>query len=123
MLLTLSKNPWLCDYLDEVLTDGEIIIEHAIVPVRDLFSAAQSRRGDDQHRSGGLPEWNPRGTLDTDMPEQQEQVLASQLYKLIYVLAKRDIPMTLLFFPKIIHDSEYLYRKIAFALNGVSFEI
>jgi hypothetical protein len=117
------KSPWLCDYLDEVLTGEEIIVEHAIVPVRDLFSAAQSRR---EVTSRTDPTDFPDGILGglwhTDTPEQQEQVLASQLYKLIYVLAKRDIPMTLLYFPRIIHDPEYLYRKIAFALNGVSFE-
>jgi hypothetical protein len=38
------KSPWLCDNLDEVLQGGKVIIDHAIVPVRDLYSAAQSRR-------------------------------------------------------------------------------
>src|SRR5689334_19108131 len=38
------KTPWLCDYLDEVLENNDRVIDHAIVPVRDLYAAAQSRR-------------------------------------------------------------------------------
>jgi hypothetical protein len=36
------KSPWLCDYLDEALDSGEYIIDHAIIPMRDLYSAAYS---------------------------------------------------------------------------------
>ena len=35
------KNPALCDYLDEILAGGNIHIDYAIVPVRDLYSAAE----------------------------------------------------------------------------------
>src|SRR5436309_11606939 len=38
------KTPRLCNYLDEVLQSGQVIIDHAIIPMRDLYSAAQSRR-------------------------------------------------------------------------------
>ena len=38
------KSPWLCDYLDEVLQGGELIIDCALIPMRDLYSAAESRR-------------------------------------------------------------------------------
>ena len=117
------KSPWLCDYLDEVLADGEIVIDHAIVPVRDLFAAAQSRR-EVTLRAGPAEVASeiPGGLWHAAAPEQQEQVLAGKLYTLIYTLVKRDIPVTLLHFPRIIHDALYLYGKIVFALNGVSFE-
>lgn len=69
-----------------------------------------------------FPEGILGGLWHTDAPEEQERVLACQLYKLVYVLAKRDIPMTLLLFPKIIYDSEYLYKKIVYALDGISFK-
>src|SRR5581483_8358885 len=37
------KSPWLCEYIDEVLSDPLIQIDHAIVPVRDFAAAAESR--------------------------------------------------------------------------------
>lgn len=118
------KSPMFCEYLDQILEDREIIIEHAIVPIRDLFSAAQSRRDvNSRTNPADFPNRGiPGGLHLTDTPEQQEMVLTSQLYKLIYTLAKRDIPMTLLHFPRFIHDPEYLYRKISFAIKGVTYE-
>jgi hypothetical protein len=38
------KSPWLCDYLDDVLEGTDIVIDHAIIPIRHLYSAAESRR-------------------------------------------------------------------------------
>jgi hypothetical protein len=119
------KSPWLCEYLEEALAGGGIVIEHAFVPVRDLFSAAQSRREvTNRTNPADLPNNDdiPGGLWHTDTPEQQEQVLAVKLYKLIHTLAKQNIPLTLLDFPRIIHDPEYLYEKIAFVLKGVSLD-
>jgi hypothetical protein len=117
------KSPWLCDNLDEILQRGEAIIDHAIVPVRDLYSAAQSRRDVDQ-RSYGIRNRRevPGGLWHTDNPAEQEAALAGQLYKLIYAITKNEIPMTLLHFPRFIHDPEYLYRQIAFAVRNVSYD-
>src|SRR5688500_11696675 len=38
------KAPHLCDTLDGVLADGQVVVDHALVPVRDLHAAAESRR-------------------------------------------------------------------------------
>jgi hypothetical protein len=117
------KSPWLCDYLDDVLENGLIIIDHAIIPVRDLYSAAESRRDVTRRTDAALYSGAiPGGLWHTNRPEQQEAVLVNQLYKMIYTIAKRDIPVTLLYFPRLVLDSEYLYRKIGFALKGVSYE-
>jgi hypothetical protein len=114
------KTPWLCDYLDEVLEAGNRVIDHAIVPVRDLYSAAQSRRDVSSRTDPALyPAGIPGGLWHTNKPEQQEAVLTDELYKLIYTLARRDIPLTLLHFPKLIHDPDYLFRKLEFALPGI----
>jgi hypothetical protein len=118
------KSPWLCDYLDDTLTHRkDIVIEYAIIPVRDLYSAAESRR-DVTRRTNhhSVSKEIPGGLWHTDKPEQQEQILTSQLYKLIYALAKHDIPVTLLLFPRIIHDSDYLYKQMSFALKGIPME-
>ncbi len=118
------KSPWLCDYLDELLEAERVIIDHAIIPVRDLFSAAESRRDVTRRTDKALyPDGTiPGGLWHTERPEQQEAILVNQLYKIINTIAKRDIPLTLLYFPRMVHDPEYFYRKIEFALQGVSYE-
>lgn len=112
------KSPWLCDYLGEVLAQGEVAIDHAIIPMRDLFSAAESRRF--VVREAGEVE-NPdlvRGGLwHTKEPLAQESILTLQLYKLMETLSSYDIPLTLLSFPRLATDPEYLYKKIGFLLK------
>jgi len=117
------KNPWLCDYLDEVLQDPQIVIDHAFIPVRGLFAAAESRRhvaanSDPDPETGDIP----GGLWHTDSPPEQETVLARQLYKLIHTLAKRDIPATLLYFPRLAQDPEYLFRKLSFLCGEIGYE-
>lgn len=117
------KSPWLCDFLDDLLDAGRIIIDHAIIPVRDLYSAAESRRNVTRRTDKALHTGDiPGGLWHTDRPEQQEAILANQLYKIIYTIAKRDIPMTLMYFPRLVHDPKYLYGKIEFALKGIGYE-
>jgi hypothetical protein len=115
------KSPWLCDYLDEVLQGGEILVDHAFIPVRDLYEAAQSRR----HAASTAPS-NPAsvpgGLWHTDKPEEQERILTEQLYKLIYALAKHDVPVSLLLFPRLVNDPEYLFKKIRFLLGDVEYD-
>ena len=38
------KHPKFCHYAEEVLCRDDIIIEHVFIPIRDLYSAAESRR-------------------------------------------------------------------------------
>jgi len=117
------KSPLLCDYLNDVLEGGETIIDHAIIPMRDLFSAAESRRSVTRTTDRALyPDIVPGGLWQTDIPEQQESVLVNQLYKIIYTIAKRDIPLTLLHFPRLLESPEYLYAKIDFLLGDIQYE-
>jgi len=113
------KSPWLCDYLDEILDEQpDIVIDRAIIPVRDLFSAAESRRHVVRTANSELDGdllWG--GLWHTKDPSTQEVVLTGQLYKLFYALAKHDIPATLLFFPRLATDPKYLYDKISFLLK------
>ena len=117
------KSPWLCDSLDELLEAGRMVIDHAIIPVRDLYSAAESRRDVTRRSDRTLyPEGIPGGLWLTDRPERQEAVLVNQLYEMIYAIAKWNIPMTLLHFPRLVQDPEYLFRKVEFALKRISRE-
>lgn len=115
------KSPWLCDYLDEVLQGGEILVDHAFIPVRNLYEAAQSRR----HAASAAasnPGSVPGGLWHTEKPEEQERVLTEQLYKLIYALARHDVPVSLLLFPRLVNDPEYLFKKIRFLLGDVEYD-
>lgn len=111
------KSPWICDYLGEILDAGDVVIDRAIIPVRDLYAAAESRRRvtetSDASRFAGIV---PGGIWHTDEPEAQEAVLVNQFYKLLHTLARHDVPTTLLYFPRFIHEPKYLYKTIRAAL-------
>ena len=119
------KSPWLADYLHEVLESGSCVIDHAFIPVRELFSAAASRirvtevRNIENHAA---PQSAPGGLWHTDDPARQAEVLTLQLYKLIHTLSKYDIPYTFLYFPRIVNDPEYLFSKLAPVLKELDYD-
>jgi hypothetical protein len=107
------KNPAFCYELDTILSGGGIKIDHVIVPMRDLLSASNSRARVSQ--LGGIN----GGLWGTDEPVEQPTQLKMALYSLMVCLAKHTIPITLLYFPRIIYEPEYLYQK----LNAIFGEI
>jgi len=115
------KSPWLCDYLDEVLQGGEVVVDHAILPMRDLYSAAQSRRNVTSQADPSLVNV-PGGLWHTKEPGNQETILAMQLYELAHTLAKHDVPLVLLLFPRLITDPNYLYQRIRFVLGDINYD-
>lgn len=110
------KNPWLSQTLSEALNDPEIQIEHAIVPVRAFVAATASRRRVDRlaKREGAKL---PGGLWLTDDPARQREMLERQFAKLFETLARHEIPVTLLWFPRLIQDAEYLFRQMAWLLR------
>jgi hypothetical protein len=117
------KSPHLCGELDQIIKDCRLTIDHAIVPMRSLYGAAESRRhvmarSDVNAWAGEVP----GGLWLTDDPREQETVLSKQFYTLFETLARHTIPITLLSFPRIVHDPAYLFGRIEFALNGASYE-
>jgi hypothetical protein len=108
------KGPAICDYLDDYLSSKEdVIIDHALVPVRDLFSAAESRRFVAEEQPTSEPDQLWGGLWHTKEPADQELVLTVKFYNLLYALSKHDIPVTLLFFPRFIVDPDYLFEKLS----------
>jgi hypothetical protein len=106
------KSPALCKHLDGILdADPSIIVDYAIVPVRRLCDAAESRR--DVVRRNDAPAQVVGGLWETMVGEDQEDVLARSLYELMYTLARHDIPVLLLSFPRLVHDPEYLYSRLS----------
>ena len=117
------KSPWLCTKLDDLIERGVIHVDLAIIPVRDLFSAAQSRRDVSAKTDPALfPGHVPGGVWLTDDGEKQESVLAAQFYQLMHALTKHRVPTTLLLFPRMVRDPEYLYEGLRGLLVDLPYE-
>jgi ABC-type uncharacterized transport system YnjBCD substrate-binding protein len=115
------KSPSYCTYLEEMLASGQVRIEHVFVPIRDLFSAAESRRNI-QQRSGKAAQAAVNGGHFGDAPaKEQEAILAQIFHHLFETLAAWDVPHTLLSFPRIVNDPQYLFRKLAPLLRGIEY--
>jgi hypothetical protein len=88
--------------------------------VRDLYSAAASRRavqGDTKKRDV------PGGLVSADNPRDQEAVQARQFHRLVHTLAKHDVPMIWLHFPRLVQDATYLYGKLKSVMPGPDWEL
>jgi hypothetical protein len=108
------KNPKFCDTLPGFLATGRIVVDHVLVPIRELDSAALSRI-----RIGGADGNVPGGLIGTSNPEDQRRVLAEYFHKLMHTLAAYDIPHTLLYFPRVALDVDYAWAKLRFLMPAV----
>jgi hypothetical protein len=102
------KRPQFCKDLETWLDSG-FVIDHAIIPMRNLKDASDSRRR--RAKEGGGPDANG-GLFDTSDPDKQEEVLAALLGKLLHTIAIRHIPHSFLDFD-MIADTDYLFRKLS----------
>lgn len=116
------KSPFLCDQVDRVLESG-ILISNIIIPVRDLFQAAQSRRSVQANTVGFKHgERVPGGLWDTTAGGDQECVLAFKFAKLIEAAVRNAIPVTFLCFPRLALDPQYTFEKLQFLLPFFQYE-
>jgi hypothetical protein len=109
------KSPNLCFELPELLAaQSPLIIDHVLVPIRDLDDAARSRI-----RIGGADDV-PGGLWLTDDPTQQRAVLAEAFHTLMYTLTAHRVPHTLLHFPRFAVDADYTYNRLRPLVGGTS---
>ncbi len=113
------KDPWFCDYAEEVLSRNDIVIEHIFIPIRDLHAAAESRR----HVSRQNRLWGGLWHTQSHEAGRQEVVLMHQLYKLFLAISGTMIPVTLMRYPRITKDCSYLFSKLEPVLSGISYEV
>jgi len=107
------KSPFACEKLAVALEKRLYRVENCLVPMRDLFCAAESRRRISRIH-GNLNANEVRGGIwDAETPEKQENELAQKFFRLMLTLARHNIPLTLLDFPRLVNDVEYLWRKIS----------
>jgi hypothetical protein len=108
------KDPSLCETLRGILASGNIAIDHALIPIRDLDDVTASRI-----RVGGRNGSVPGGLLKTDDPSQQKPVMAEMFHHLALTLVTYEIPHTFLLFPRIVQDWEYAYARLLPVLGGI----
>jgi len=111
------KSPELSRRLGSVLARGGIVIDHVIIPIRDLDVATASRvrntrYGADLHTWGGL--------FGTNRATRQREALAVMLAELMDTVARYDIDHTLLSFPRFAQDAAYTHRKLGFLAPEIS---
>ncbi len=129
------KSPHFCDYAKEIIRRDDIEIKHVFVPIRNLHAASESRRYVSKMSAKKLPLvkklkhmikpkvfagglWHTKSSK----PEKQEEVLLSQIYKLVFALSDTSIPVTLMRYPRITEDSKYLYKKLGPMLGNINLE-
>lgn len=100
------KNPWICDYIDEVL--DKVTIDHVFIPMRSLYLVSQSRRNNSKKGiiEGGM--WD----CSTFNSGVQENILSKKFYYLLLKLSKTSIPITFIDFEKMFFDPRYLRSKL-----------
>jgi hypothetical protein len=115
-LTYVSKSPWYANHLGEWIERGELTVRWMIVPVRELFAAAESRREASRRaEEAGLdPEAQPGGLSfgAKRNPRQQEQRLGVQMYKLVHTLAQHGVPTLLLPFPEFARSHDVLLHRL-----------
>ena len=120
------KGPLYCDRIDSLLSnDPNLVVDCVVVPVRDFGAAAESRavvqaaasgsRSGDGHKIRG-------GLWLTEDPEKQEDILRRQLSTLLASLARHDIPLVLLWYPRLAREPRYLYDKLNFLFRDKTYE-
>jgi hypothetical protein len=113
------KSPTLNHDLETLLETREVVVDCAIIPIRELYAAAESRRVV-QHNSRERD--LPGGLVLTDKPQEQEAALAMEFHRLIHTLVRYDVPMIWLHFPRLVKDADYLYGKLQARLPNQNLE-
>ncbi|MDO8630219.1 MAG: hypothetical protein Q7R41_06970, partial [Phycisphaerales bacterium] len=119
------KTPWITEYIDQILAHKDFTIDVAVVPMRDLITAAASRTIVElraiYERAPWVAQleacwdtwgWTPGGTVYSLDALDQARILAVAFHRLLDRLVRADVPIVLLAFPRFIADPDYLYTKL-----------
>ena len=138
------KNPGFCDQAKEVLQRNDIVIDHIVVPMRDLHAAAESRRRvtrENLSKEGASTRLKRQclkllygkqsfretvfdgGTIPGPTPQtKQDDILRNRLYILLLAASNSVFPVTFLHYPRITQDCRYLYAKLEGILPDITYE-
>lgn len=110
-----AKAPRFAETLGPALEEGRIPVRACIVPMRDLYSAAESRREVSRRaEEAGRDLDRQRGALlpGTSNPKAQERRLAVQFYKLVHTLVLHDVSTYFLRFPDFARGEQDLHAAL-----------
>jgi len=114
------KSPASSKILLSLLNNGRNEIDIALVPVRNLRQAANSRIAvSDKAKKKGLnPSKVPGGMWKTSLPENQSWILAEQFYSTIDMLVLNKVPIVFLHFPEFAEDEDYFFANFGMYLQN-----
>ena len=98
------KNPRLTVTAGELIDAGILELEHVFLPIRNLDDVADSKK--QLHKNKGEAWYAAEH-------ERLKSVSAAQLGQVVADLTCRSVPITMLEFPRIVQDPNYLYEKTA----------
>lgn len=127
------KSPLAGLMVDDVLADPLIALDAVVVPMRDLADAANSRIVSELaalhrevpwlstlRRTWDQRWFTPGGALFSTDPVDQARLLAVEFHHLVERVTAADVPLVLLAFPRMVDDADYLFRRLAAVLPGVT---
>lgn len=128
----LVKDPFFYSYADDVFNDPKVVIDHVFIPIRELFAAAESRRSVNRQNLIKMT-WRERLNykrfpytfaggvfVESRSKGKLEDVLLSQLTELLLKCSRYHVPITLLHFPTLAKEPEYLFEKLSPILKEMS---
>jgi hypothetical protein len=113
-----AKSPWFGKKVGLYLDDGTLRVKAAIIPIRDLHEAAESRREVSRRaaEAGHDPSKHPGGILGAagypQAAARQEQQLARRFFDLVSGLVRHDVPIYFLRFPDFARGEQDLYQAL-----------
>lgn len=113
-----AKSPWFGAQVGDYLENGTLRVKAAIIPIRDLHEAAESRREVSRRaaEAGHDPKKHPGGILggagSPQAAAKQEQKLARRFFDLVAVLVRHDVPIHFLRFPDFARGEQDLYQAL-----------
>lgn len=110
------KSPLLYETLDQAMARGDLIIDQLYIPLRNIDDIVASRG-----RVASIDRTLPGGFYHASTAEEQRNQVGIALFQLMNVVAKYDIPHTIMSFPRLVNDPEYLYRKLDYLCSGISY--
>lgn len=110
------KSPLLCETLDHAMSRGDLIIDQLYIPLRNIDDIVASRA-----RVASIDRSLPGAFNHASTSEEQRNQVGVALFQLMNVVAKYDIPHTIMAFPQLVNEPEYLYRKLAYLCSDISY--
>jgi hypothetical protein len=119
------KSPWAGEFIDQILSDRNLILDAVVIPLRDIEDAASSRvivelRDVIEHDEIAThldSPWShrgktPGGVIYSLHPLDQKRILAVGFHHLVERLTAAEVPIIFLHFPRLIGDADYLYERL-----------